>query len=673
MKSMSLQKKFMWIVGGSIAVMLAITAVFTVSYIGDKTRQSIELEVNDLVAMEAQSVESFFAVYGGVARTFLGNPFLKDFFSQHNRRGAPDSSLPRAEEMYTLFKNISGNDSNIKSAFFGSAQTSEYFYEAGRVGVDTDGPDAGNPEKGYFATKRPWFSTAVNKGKLYVTPPAVDSQDGTVSAVVQAPVYQRGQLLGVGGVDILISTVGDVIDAIRFQGKGTAFLLDENQNIVYFPKQSKDLPLSSPLAEFDSIFDETASFTELARNMASANSGMMAVTWQGEDYLAVYKHASLDNPQMDWTLGILIPASLIADPISQATTTAAVTAIVIIALITFITYLAGASVTRPVIKMREAMAEIASGDGDLTKRLQITSHDEIGDLATEFNRFTDKLQVLLSDTAMHTKAVADAAAHLRDVSQNTNTEIQQERNQVDNVSSAVTQMAATVMEISDNAAHSSRAATEAEKQVREGTLQAQEAMSEIRSLADAINTGVEVVSGLSKESDNIGAVIDVITSIAEQTNLLALNAAIEAARAGDQGRGFAVVADEVRSLASRTQDSTDDIRRMVERLQAMSEQTNAVMQEGKNKSQTGVDKTAGVVATLEQISQSIGTVQAQSTQIAQATEQQTVVAEDINKSLVTITGLSDRTSRHAKELAGEANQLSGVATELKELVNQFKI
>ncbi|WP_414830170.1 methyl-accepting chemotaxis protein [Alteromonas sp. H39] len=673
MKSMSLQKKFMLIVGGSIAVMLFITALFVVNVIAGKAEQSIQQEVKNLVKLEAQSVESFFSRYGGVANTFLSNPFLKDFFAQHNARGAPESALPRAEEMYTLFRNISDDDANIKSAFFGSANTGEYFYEAGRVGVETEGPDAGDPAKGYFATKRPWFNTAVKKRKLYVTPPAVDSQDGTVSAVVQKPVFHDGKLLGVGGVDILISTVGDVIDDIRFQGKGTAFLLDDQQNIVYFPKQEVDLPLSSPVANFDNAFSDTEGFGELANRIRDSRSGIVPVVWRGESYFAVYEHAALEEPVMDWSLGILIPASLIDEPINDAITSATLMSVIIILIIAAITFVAGSRITRPILEMKEAMAEIASGDGDLTKRLEIKSNDEIGALAAEFNRFTDKLRELLQQTATHTTAVAEAAEHLRDVSQKTNSEIQKERHQVDNVSSAVTEMATTVVEISENAAQSSEAADLADSRVREGTQQAKEAMHEIQSLANAINQGVEVVSGLSKESDNIGAVIDVINSIAEQTNLLALNAAIEAARAGEQGRGFAVVADEVRSLASRTQDSTDDIRRMVEKLQNMAEQTDAVMQEGKSQSQRGVEKTELVVTSLEHISSAIGTVQIQSSQIAQATEQQTVAAEDINRSLVTISGSSDRTSQHAEELAAEATQLSGVSSELRDLVNQFKI
>lgn len=673
MKSLSLQKKFMLIVGGSIAVMLSIAATILVNIVADNTRERVQQDVSALVAREANEVEGFFNKYGGVAETFLSSPFLKTFFYEHTQRGGEDGRVKNSAKIYQLFTNISHDDPVIKSAFFGSALTGEYFYEEGRVGVDTSGPNAGNPDYGYFTTKRPWFNAAVDAGQLYVTPPAVDSQDGSISAVVQKPVYEKGRLIGVGGVDILISTIGKVIDSIRYQGQGTAFLLDENQNIVYFPKQGKELPLSSSLANFDTLFDETSAFSTLAGKISTASDGMVEVTWKGKEYVAFFRHANLTSPHMDWSLGILIPASIIDGPIEGAITTAIIIALIIIILIALITFIASAKITTPLVNMRYAMAEIARGEGDLTKRLTVHSNDEIGALAQEFNTFTDKLRHLLKETALNTQAVAEAAAHLRDVSQNTSDEINQERNQVDNVSSAVTQMAQTVVEISNNASQSSIAATEADELVQLGSNQAKEAMAEIRSLAVSVSDGVEVVSGLSKESDNIGAVIDVINSIAEQTNLLALNAAIEAARAGEQGRGFAVVADEVRSLASRTQESTTDIRRMVERLQNMAEQTDAVMNSGKARSESGVEKTERVVNTLIEINSAIGKVHEQSTYIAQATEQQTQAAQDINSSLVAITDLSDRTSVHAQELAVEATQLSGVSSDLKDLVGQFKI
>ncbi|RDV25102.1 methyl-accepting chemotaxis protein [Alteromonas aestuariivivens] len=673
MKSLSLQQKFLLIVGGSTAILLVLTAIGVVSFIGNQTRQQVENEVQALVNQEAGAVERFFNGYGGTAKGFLSSPFVQNFFAANHRRGAPESQIEDIGEVYKVFTNISSADENIKSAFFGSAITGEYFFEDGRVGVDETGPDAGDPKKGYFTTERPWFNTAVQTGELYVTPPAVDSQDGSVSAVVQGPVYREGKLIGVGGVDILISTIGEVIDSIQYKGQGTAFLVDSEQKIVYFPSKQAELPLSTELSSFDQRFDHTQGFAELSRKIAQRPYGLQALEWNGQPHVVVFKHATLTSPKMDWTLAVLIPESVISDPIFDAITSAILASAVIIALIMLITWWATKRITSPLLTMRLAMADIASGNGDLTQRLVVQTSDEIGQLAAEFNRFTDRLRSLLQQTSRHTQAVAEASAHLREVSQNSNTEIQQERHLIDNVSSAVTQMAATVVEISNNAAESSKAATDAESRVHEGKAIAGDAMAEIRGLAKSIHDGVELVSGLSEESENIGAVIDVINSIADQTNLLALNAAIEAARAGELGRGFAVVADEVRSLASRTQDSTDDIRKMVERLQSMALRTDSMMQQGRDQSLRVVEKTESVVESLEQINTGISTVQAQSSHIALATEQQTIAAEEIHSSLVTISGLSDKTSQNAEALAVEATQLSGVSSELKELVSQFKI
>ena len=380
MKSLSLQKKFMLIVGGSIAVMLSIAATILVNIVADNTRERVQQDVSALVAREANEVEGFFNKYGGVAETFLSSPFLKTFFYEHTQRGGEDGRVKNSAKIYQLFTNISHDDPVIKSAFFGSALTGEYFYEEGRVGVDTSGPNAGNPDYGYFTTKRPWFNAAVDAGQLYVTPPAVDSQDGSISAVVQKPVYEKGRLIGVGGVDILISTIGKVIDSIRYQGQGTAFLLDENQNIVYFPKQGKELPLSSSLANFDTLFDETSAFSTLAGKISTASDGMVEVTWKGKEYVAFFRHANLTSPHMDWSLGILIPASIIDGPIEGAITTAIIIALIIIVLIALITFIASAKITTPLVNMRYAMAEIARGEGDLTKRLTVHSNDEIGAL-----------------------------------------------------------------------------------------------------------------------------------------------------------------------------------------------------------------------------------------------------------------------------------------------------
>ena len=671
MQFFSIRRKFIVIVGGAIAIMLGLSAFFVVNQYASITRTSIEHDVSNLVRLEAQRVEQFFGNYGAVANTFLNDPFFQDFFIKHNRRGA--TNIPGMSTITDRFTRISSTDENIKSAFFASAQTGEYFYENGNVGVDTEGANAGDPAYGYFADQRPWFQNAIEQRGFFVSPPAVDSQDNTVSAVVQSPIYQGSRLIGVGGVDILISTIGDVIDKIRFEGQGTAFLLDDEQNIVYFPKQSKTLELSQAISTFDTVFPGSEGFKQLASEIGRKSSGYLEVEWKGESYIAFYQHAKLDDPKMNWSVGILVPSSIIDSPINTALVSSALLSLVIIIVITIVTYVTTTRITAPIKHLKRALTDIASGDGDLTKTIEIHSNDEVGLLADQFNIFTSKLRDLLKETADNTGQVAEAANHLRDVSHNTNEEIQQEKDQVDSVTTAVTEMAATVLEISKNAQMASTAADQAELQAEDGSTQAEKAMEEISGLASSIHEAVDVVTELSKESENIGAVVDVINSIAEQTNLLALNAAIEAARAGEQGRGFAVVADEVRSLASRTQESTDDIRKMVERLQSMAQQTNSVMQEGNEKTEQGVAQAQRVRDSLDSINESIRTVQDQSRSIAVATEEQTVVAENINESLVAITDLSDVTAHHAGELAEEADHLKEVSHQLQNVVGQFKV
>ncbi|KKL52827.1 hypothetical protein LCGC14_2281580, partial [marine sediment metagenome] len=402
-------------------------------------------------------------------------------------------------------------------------------------------------------------------------------------------------------------------------------------------------------------------------------AGDASVTFQGQEYFVVYNRLQLEHPYLNWYVGILVPRSMIDEPVNDAVMTTTTSVVIILLIIMAMILWATQMISQPIISLTHIMRDIASGDGDLTQKITIDSKDEVGQLAHHMNTFIDKLRAMMLDTAKQAKQLTNAAAQLNLVSQKTNDEIQQEKQQVDSVSAAVTEMATTVMEISRNAQHTNNAAEEVQHISVDGAKRSQNAQSVMTALADHIGEASKVVAGLEQESGNIGAVVDVINSIAEQTNLLALNAAIEAARAGEQGRGFAVVADEVRSLASRTQESTDDIRNMISRLQQIAQQASTMMQQGQQRAQSSVTQTQEVLDALQNIADAVTKVQDQSHHIATSTEQQTVVAEDINNSLAAINNLVNNTADHALELADEARELNDLAASLNKTVNQFKL
>jgi methyl-accepting chemotaxis protein len=674
-KITSIKHKILMTVGGSTAVLFMLAAVLVVSHLATQTRAQVEAEVNSLMQKEAVSVEQFFAEYAQVARTFLHSPQFQQWFIGYPGRGSELQGLPGYNEINQTFKTVSSTDDAILSAFFALSRSDEYFREDARTGVATEGEDAGKVDKGYFATQRPWYQETMKHNKFFVGSPSADLTTGIVSAVVEGPVYlPDGTLLGVGGVDLHLNKVGDKVDTIRYHGEGIPFLLDGKGNIVHFPAQNGlEIEANDPIAEFDKKAKDSHGFAAIAKAAQQGVAGFSQLTFQGANYYVSYQPVQLEFPEMAWLVGVLVPAKLIDAPIQSAINWALIATLLMLSLITLTILFSTRLITRPLTQLTDAMRDIASGDGDLTRTIDIQQQDEVGALAGHFNTFVGKLRHSLQLTRQQANQVQSSSQHLNQVVGLTNQEIQHGKLQIDAVSAAVVEMAATVQEISHNAQSTSDAAAHAQQQGQDGFKLSELAVLDMNQLDSRMVEAVQVVMGLAKESESIGTVVDVIKGIAEQTNLLALNAAIEAARAGEQGRGFAVVADEVRSLAGRTRESTDDIRRMVEKLQQIAKQAEEVMERGRSQTEVSAGRAHSMQQALAAISKAIVVVQEQSTQIAVATEQQTIVAEDINQSLHSITALIDNTASHALELTDEARQLDGSATELKQVVAQFKI
>lgn len=312
-------------------------------------------------------------------------------------------------------------------------------------------------------------------------------------------------------------------------------------------------------------------------------------------------------------------------------------------------------------------------DEDLSRTVAVQTLDEIGAMAQAFNRMILKFRGSLDAVAGVTRQLTEVAGRVSSVAEKTHGAVVAQRSETDMVASAMTEMSATVQEVARHASETAAASRGADDESRAGVTRASEALEGIDVLMRDIETAAQVIRQLETDSVSIGMVLNVINGIAEQTNLLALNAAIEAARAGEQGRGFAVVADEVRTLASRTQKSTEDVQRTIEQLQKGVRNAVHAMEGAQARAASGADYVTRTARSLDRIAEDVDTINGMNTQIATAAEEQSAVAEEINRNITTIRSIADTTLADAAQTAEISDELVRLAAELNRLVGQFRL
>ncbi len=320
-----------------------------------------------------------------------------------------------------------------------------------------------------------------------------------------------------------------------------------------------------------------------------------------------------------------------------------------------------------------SLNDIASGEGDLTRRLDESRQDEVGHVARAFNRFVAKIQDLVAQVSDSINQLAGASGQMSEVSGSTMDSFVRQQGEIEQVATAMNEMTATVQEVARNADDASAAAKAADDESSAGNQVVQEVIHAINELANEVASTSDTIHHLDGDTEQIGTVLDVIKNIAEQTNLLALNAAIEAARAGEQGRGFAVVADEVRMLASRTQQSTQEIQEMIERLQSGAKNAVKAMARGQKMASASVEKAGQAGSSLSGITAAVSQIADMNTQIATAAEEQSDVADSINRNVVAINDLAMHATGGAEQIATASADLEQLSERLQKIVGSFKV
>ncbi len=493
--------------------------------------------------------------------------------------------------------------------------------------------------------------------------------DSTITIVAS---YQARALQGEFSEEDAKRKASTLIKALRYDGEDYFWINDMDARMVMHPiKPQLD---GKDLSEFKDPGGKRI-FSEFAAIAKRQGGGIVPYLWPKPGSENPVKKISYVKAFKPW--GWVIGTGIYIDDVETALwNNARHMGLFSFSILVVLITLAVAITRSIIIPLREtisAMDDISMGEGDLTRRLDEKGKDEIALLAFSFNRFNEKIQQIVTRVSQSSTQLAAATVELSTTMKQTHDNVVQQQSETTQVATAITEMAATVEEIAHGANGAAQSAHAADEQAQKGKEVVIDVTDAINNLAKEMDTASIAINNLANESENIGSVLDAIRDIAEQTNLLALNAAIEAARAGEQGRGFAVVADEVRSLASRTQKATLEIRSMIEKLQDGSKNAVSVIQQSGEVLGSTVRTANAAKDSLEEIVSSVASISERNLQIASASEQQSAVAREIDRSVVEIATLAQQSAVASEQVANATDELSALSEDLQTMISTFKI
>ncbi|HHX8559089.1 methyl-accepting chemotaxis protein [Vibrio diabolicus] len=616
------------VTASSFLLLITVSLLSTqqVMTIRSQTQEHIDSSVNEILTSVGNTVQSEMNAKKDLARSITEVIELNP--SSHNYvQNILERPTPKASFLAIGF----GYESN------------------GFVIENDDGWEAG-PD--YDPRQRPWFIAAKNKGDLVVTDPYVDASSKNVIISVGTPVKENGQFLAGMFYDLELTTLSDLVNQVNLFDAGYLFLVTADGTTIAHPQSKYNgEKVGSYLPQVD--------LTQSTQHIET----------DGDRYMINLTHIPGEN----WYVGSVIDEAIAYSAVGELRNSAIIYSIIaVIASVIALTLLIR-TLMRPLDTLNNAIKGVASGKGDLTQRLETDTDQEFSELATNFNTFMENLQQQIIESKSISDQILNGTQITAEGAKDSAGAIQTQLQELEQLATAMHEMSVTATEVANNAQGAASAAKEADQATVEGSSVVGESTQTINMLSDSIDLAVEEVQVLESATANIETILKVINDIADQTNLLALNAAIEAARAGESGRGFAVVADEVRTLAQRTQESTTEIRTMIEQLQSGASSVANAMHQSKGSAVEAVEKADLANNALQRIRDAIQRISDMNLQIASAAEEQSLVAEEINNNTVNIKDLSTQVAESANRTNDAMQAQQEDVHKQDQILNRFTV